>query len=69
MKDRSTLDACIGGVSFPVDVNAILASSSGNGCPQEVVAELDTSPNWTLDSREELYCQMGDLDACRASWW
>lgn len=64
MTDKDTLDACLAGISYPADVDTIVDRSVRNACPDVVVAEMETMPNWTFDSPEELYCTLGHADSC-----
>jgi hypothetical protein len=70
MTDRSALDACLEGITFPVDAGTIIECSAANtGCSGDAISQLGSTPDWAFGSREELYCEMGDSAACRASTW
>lgn len=64
MVDKSTLDTCLTGISFPVDANVIVDCASGNDCPDEVVSQVQSLPSRTFSSEEELLCRLGNHEYC-----
>ena len=64
MTDTELLKDCVTGLDFPADVHAVVEQSEANDCPYSVVSQLQSSPNRTFDSRDELLCRLGDVAAC-----
>jgi hypothetical protein len=64
MIDTELLKDCVTGLDFPADVHRVVEQSEANDCPFSVVSQLQSSPNRTFGSRDELLCRLGDVDAC-----
>jgi hypothetical protein len=64
MVDKSTLDSCLSGIIFPADGNVIVDCSSGNHCPPEVIAQVESLPSRTYGSEDELLCRLGNTEYC-----
>ena len=64
MVDKSTLDSCLKGISFPADGNVIVDCSSANSCPREVISQVQAMPSRTYGSEEELLCRLGNSEYC-----
>lgn len=64
MVDKSTLDSCLTGISFPADSDVILDCASGNDCPSDVTAQLRSMPSHTFRSEEEMLCRLGNSSYC-----
>ena len=67
MVDKSTLDNCLKGISFPADGNVIVDCASGNSCPREVISQVEALPSRTFRSEEELLCGLGNHEYCSLS--
>ena len=64
MVDKSTLDNCLQGISFPADGHVIVDCASGNSCPRDVMAHMQSLPSRTYGSEEELLCRLGNSEYC-----
>ncbi len=64
MIDTDTFKACIQGLEFPADVHDVVERSEENGCPKSIVSQVQSSPNRTFSSRDELLCRLGDTQYC-----
>ncbi len=64
MTNQELLHDCTTGLDFPADVHTIVEQAERNDCPFSVVSQLESSPNRTYGSRDELLCRLGDIDAC-----
>jgi hypothetical protein len=64
MIDTDTLKACVAGLEYPADVHDAVDQSEANGCPRSMVSQLQSSPNRTFSSPDELLCRLGDIDSC-----
>jgi hypothetical protein len=64
MIDKELLSDCIAGLDFPADVHTIVEQAGVNDCPYSMVSQLQSSPNRTFSSRDELLCRLGDVEAC-----
>lgn len=64
MIDTDTIKACISGLEFPADVHDVVDQSEANGCPKSIVSQLQSSPNRTFSSQDELLCRLGDTQYC-----
>jgi len=64
MIDKELLGDCITGLDFPADVHTIVEQAERNDCPHSMVSQLESSPNRTFSSRDELLCRLGDVDSC-----
>ncbi len=67
MVDKSTLDTCLQGISFPADGNVIVDCASANSCPHDVISQVQSMPSRTYGSEEELLCRLGNTDSCHLS--
>jgi hypothetical protein len=64
MIDKSTLDRCLSGISFPADGHKIVDCASGNSCPLDVISQVQAMPSRTYGSEEELLCRLGEASYC-----
>jgi hypothetical protein len=64
MVDKTTLDKCMSGISFPADGHTIVECASGNSCPRDVISQVQAMPSRTYGSEEELLCRLGNSDYC-----
>jgi hypothetical protein len=64
MIDKNLLGDCVSGLDFPADVHTVVEQAEANDCPFSVVSQLQSSPNRTFSSRDELFCRLGDTDSC-----
>jgi hypothetical protein len=64
MVDKSALDRCLEGLTFPAHGQEILECARGNGCPTDVMSQMNDTPGHTYESEEELLCDLGDTQSC-----
>jgi hypothetical protein len=64
MIDTALLSDCLTGLEFPADVHTIVDKAGANDCPYSMISQLESSPNRTYSSRDELLCRLGDAEAC-----
>lgn len=64
MVDKSTLDECMHGISFPASSEEIAECATGNSCPRDVVAQIQDLGASSFRSEEDLLCQLGDTSYC-----
>ena len=64
MVDKSTLDGCLHGISFPADNTTIVESASSNHCPQDIISQVESMPSRTYGSEDELLCRLGNTEYC-----
>ncbi len=64
MVDRSTVEQCLTGISFPAGKNEIAECASGNSCPRDVLDELRDMQVSRYTSEEDVLCHLGDISAC-----
>jgi hypothetical protein len=64
MVDKSTLDQCLQGISFPARRDEIAQCASGNSCPSEVLSQLDDLKVSTYRSEGDVLCHLGDISYC-----
>jgi hypothetical protein len=67
MVDKSTLDRCLAGISFPASGQTIVECARGNDCSSDVVSKLMDTPGYTYDSEDELLCDLGNTRYCSTS--
>ncbi len=67
MVDKSTLDACLRGIHFPVDGPTLVDCASGNHCPPDVLSQVESLPSRTFTSEDELLCRLGNTEYCHLS--
>ncbi len=67
MIDKSTLDACLKGISFPAGGHEIVECASGNSCPRDVISQVQAMPSRTYGSENELLCRLGSSSYCSLS--
>lgn len=64
MIDKSTLDRCLEGISFPAGSDEIAECATGNSCPSEALAELRDLRVSTFRSEDDVRCHLGDISCC-----
>jgi hypothetical protein len=64
MVDKSTLDRCLEGITFPANGQELLECSQGNDCPSDVLSKMNDTPGHSYESEEELLCDLGDAQYC-----
>jgi hypothetical protein len=64
MVDKQALEDCLAGLDYPADVHTIVEHAESNGCPHSIVSQMQSSPDRTFSSHDELLCRLGDTDAC-----
>jgi hypothetical protein len=64
MIDKSTLDSCLQGISFPVDGSVLVECATANSCPRDVISQVQSLPSRTFSSQDELLCRLGNSDYC-----
>ena len=64
MVDKGTLDQCLQRTSFPAHKRVLVKSTSGSGCPSEVIIPLLDLPERTYLSENDVLCQLGDTAYC-----
>jgi len=64
MVDKSTLDQCLAGVSFPASSDEIAECAAGNTCPRDVLSQIGDLRVDRYNSEDELLCHLGDISYC-----
>jgi Protein of unknown function (DUF2795) len=64
MVEKSTLDTCLQGISFPADGKTIVETAGYNSCPSDVLSKISDTPGYTFESEEELLCDLGNSTYC-----
>jgi len=64
MVDKSTLDRCLDGISFPADKEEIAECAMGNTCPSDALTQIHDLRVSTFHSEDELLCHLGDVSFC-----
>jgi Protein of unknown function (DUF2795) len=64
MVDKSTLDECLVGITFPADSETIVDCCEGNNCSRDVLSQIGELHSETFGSEEELLCSLGDKSYC-----
>ena len=64
MVDKSTLDDCLRGISFPADGRTIVDTAGYNSCPSDVLSKIGDTPGYTFESEDELLCDLGNTPYC-----
>jgi hypothetical protein len=64
MVDKSTVDGCLKGVSFPASKDEVGECASGNSCPQEVFSQLQDMHVTSYHSEDDVLCNLGNLTYC-----
>jgi hypothetical protein len=64
MVDKSTVDRCLEGITFPADGRTIVECAQTNSCPSDVMSKISDSPGHTFRSEEELLCSLGNSPYC-----
>lgn len=67
MVDKSTLDRCLEGISFPADGQTIVECAQANDCSSDVLSKISDTPGHTYESEEELLCDLGNTQYCSSS--
>ena len=64
MVDKSTLDQCLPGISFPARRDEIAQCAAGNTCPSDVLSQLEDLQVSTYRSEGDVLCHLGDISSC-----
>ena len=64
MVDKSTLDQCLTGISFPAGSDEIADCAAGNSCPNDVLLQISDLRVSSYRSEDELLCHLGDISYC-----
>jgi hypothetical protein len=64
MIDKSTLDGCLRGISFPASGDEIAECASGNGCSGDVTSQMSSFGSERFSSEEDLLCRLGNHSYC-----
>jgi len=64
MVDKSTLDRCLDGISFPADKEEIAEQAMGNSCPSDALTQIHDLRLSTYRSEDEVLCHLGDISFC-----
>jgi hypothetical protein len=64
MVDKSTLDDCLVGITFPVDSSTIADCAEGNACSRDVLSQIGELDSHEIGSEEELLCSLGNSSYC-----
>jgi hypothetical protein len=64
MVDKSTLDRCLEGITFPVEAQTIVDCAQVNSCPSDVLAQIRDSSAGRFSSEEQVLCSLGNSTYC-----
>jgi len=64
MVDKSTLDRCLEGISFPADKEEIAECAMGNTCPSDALTQIHDLQVSTYRSKDDVLCHLGDISYC-----
>lgn len=64
MVDKSTLDECLRGISFPASKDEVAECAGGNSCPSEVLSELRDMHVTSYRSEDDVLCNLGNITYC-----
>lgn len=64
MVDKSTLDQCLKGISFPARRDEIVECATGNSCPHEVLTQLREMRMSNYRSEDDVLCHLGNTNYC-----
>jgi len=64
MVDKSTIDRCLDGITFPVAAQTVADCAQVNACPSDVISQIRDSSAGTFRSEEQVLCTLGDSTYC-----
>ncbi len=64
MVDKSTLDECLSGISFPASKDEVSECATGNTCPSDVLGQLRDMQVTSYRSEDDVLCHLGDISYC-----
>lgn len=64
MVDKSTVDRCLEGITFPVQGQTIVDCAQMNSCPSDVLSQIRDSSTETFSSEEQVLCTLGNSVYC-----
>jgi hypothetical protein len=64
MIDRSTVESCLRGVSFPAGKDDIVSSAVSNSCPSDTLGQIRSMELSRYSSKDDVLCHLGDISAC-----
>ena len=64
MIDRTTVESCLRGISFPAGKDDIVSSAVSNSCPSDTISQLRGMEVSRYSSKDDVLCHLGDISYC-----
>jgi hypothetical protein len=64
MVDKSTVDRCLEGITFPVEAQTVADCAQVNSCPSDVIRQIRDSSAGTFTSEDQVLCTLGNSTYC-----
>jgi hypothetical protein len=64
MVDKSAVDRCLEGITFPVEAQTVADCAQVNSCPSDVIRQIRDSSAGTFTSEDQVLCTLGNSTYC-----
>ncbi len=64
MRDKSTLDRCLEGITFPAEAHTVADCAQVNSCPSDILCQIRESSAGTFTSEDQVLCTLGNSTYC-----
>ncbi len=64
MVDKSTIDRCLEGITFPVGAQTVADCAQVNSCPSDLLSQIRESSVGTFASEDQVLCTLGNSTYC-----